>query len=142
MIEKDLCKIIVNSLEWGYKIPDPQRTEVYRSAKRPFDIVGTIKNKPCYIEAKILNKPQCFNFDKLQPHQIDSLMHVKKTCPDSYCLLVIGVVYKRGDLRVFVYDNPFKIAERKVNKFNITKKEFEETNYIAVKDGKIDFNII
>lgn len=142
--EAELNRVIVRSLNeegFAFKIPD---TVSYVSKKHPdlpFDIFGICNNKPIYIESKFLNEPKAFNFNRLEQHQIDNLCKCKDLCPSSICLFLVGVVFGRGDIRVYYFDDPYYIRDRKACKLSISKKEFQSmNNFIRIKKGKIDFS--
>ena len=58
-------------------------------------------------------------------------------------LFLIAVNFGRADIRIFYYTNMKEINERKINKKNILKKEFENsTNYVLVKSSLINMEEI
>lgn len=151
MLEKDFNNIVTKSLNantYGYKIPDTFVSNSFTRAIAPCDVIGLYKyaniGYPVYIESKSLNKPQAFNFNRLENHQIDFLLKVYNTLGDKgLSLFLICVDFGRNDKRVFYWKNEdlIKINERKINGDNILKKEFESlTNYITIKKGLIDFS--
>ena len=144
--ERDLNGLITRSINkkgFAHKISDSVSLKSSQSNKLPFDIFGIYNGKPVYIESKFLKEPKAFNFSRLEEHQIKSLIKCKKLCPDASCLLLIGVVFGRGDIRVFYFDDPEYLYDRKLHRQSILKKEFESmTNYVSVKKDLIDLSFI
>ena len=147
MLEKDFNTIVTKSLNnqagFGFKIPDERSTITGFHSKNPFDVFGVFdKHMVCW-ESKYLPKPQSFNFNHLQDHQIDNLIKIYELMGLDRCLSVfaVGVDFGRNDKRVFIWKNEqlYQIKERKANQQNILKKEFEGlTNYVKIKKGEID----
>lgn len=132
--EREFNSCIGRSLDWHFKIPDDSRCE------KPFDGFGILNGQSIYWEAKFLRRPEAFNFSRLEDHQLYHLKKIKELNPEALCLLIIGVVFGRGDIRVFIFDDLDEIAERKAKKESILKKEWTtKENYLAVKKGKILF---
>ncbi len=140
MLEKDINSKIVKSLDFAHKISDESK------GKKPFDIFGVYKGKGIYIETKYLSKPQSFNFNRLEDHQIASLLDIynsDKGQGNLIAVFLVAVNFGHADVRVFYYLNMPQINKRKLSKDNILKKEFEaSTNYVKIKKGLIDFNKI
>lgn len=114
----------------------------------PFDLFGCCDNRMIVCESKFMSNLQAFNFHHLEDHQMDNLIKVYETFKDSdrVCsMFAIGVVFGRGDIRVFWWANEslYNIRERKLKNNNIYKKEFEKLdNYLSVRKGLIDFKEI
>lgn len=144
--EAELNRVIVRSLNengFGFKIPDTVSYVSKRHGDLPFDIFGICNQRPVYIESKFLKEPKAFNFDRLEDHQLKSLIKCKRSCPYARCYLLIGVVFGRGDIRVFYFEDLDYIYLRKTSKMSITKKEFLSlSNYVQVKKGMIDCSFI
>lgn len=135
--ERDLNKILTSSLDVGYKIQDVGDGV---GNKRPFDLFGTFNDRPVYVEGKFKPVPEAFNWSRLEDHQIDYLL--KFDIPNAIACVIIGVVFKRGDIRCFVYCTE-EAAYRKKNNISVTKKEFmNDENYVKVEKGKVDYNKI
>lgn len=135
--EYQLNTVIGHSLDIHYKIPD------IGNCIKPFDGFGIVNQTPVFWEAKFLREPKSFHFDRLEDHQIRYLMNFKKNCPSCLSLLLIGVVFGRGDLRVFYYTDLEDIFNRKKEKRSILKKEFlSSSNYVPVIDKQINFEKI
>ena len=135
MNEQAFNTIIGNSLDWKHKISDGGRHGLL-----PFDGVAIFDGAPVYWEAKFLKKPQSFNFNRLEDHQIANLLEVQRLLPGSPSWFVIGVDFGRADKRVFLFRDMEYIQERKKEKRNILKKEFERRkNYVLIKKQLIDF---
>lgn len=133
--EYELNSIIKKSLDWAHKISDAGQIE---HGKSPFDGFGRYKVQPVYWESKFLPEVKSFNFNRLEDHQLESLKETSKI-KDSLSLFLIGVVFGRNDIRVFIFRDLNYIENRKKEKRNILKKEFlERTNFIKIKKGMID----
>lgn len=141
MNEARINTMIGNSLDWSHKISDGGT-----HGKLPFDIFGVYKGRPIYIETKYLPTPKSFNFHRLEDHQIKSLFDIQKLDEDEGTLIslfLVAVNFGRGDIRVFYFTDMHEINQRKQEKKNILKKEFESrTNYVTIKKGLIDFDRI
>lgn len=135
--EQQFNSLIGRNLDIHYKIPD------IGNCIKPFDGFGIINKTPIYWESKFLREPKSFNFNRLEDHQLYYLTEFKKACPHSLCVLLIGVVFGRGDLRVFYYTDLEDIFNRKKEKRSILKKEFlSSSNYVPVIDKQINFEKI
>lgn len=131
--ERDFNSCIGRSLDWHYKIPDDSRGE------KPFDGFGIKDGKSVYWEAKFLKEPMAFNWKRLEDHQLRNLKEIQSLNPDAICVVVIGVVFGRGDIRVFVFDDLDDVEKRKVLSKSVMKKEWlEMRNYCSVKKGYIE----
>lgn len=149
--EAEFNGIVSKSLNisgYGFKIPDTVSSITFKHADLPFDGFGFFidnngKGYPVYWESKFLKEPSSFNFNRLEDHQIESLMKFKKAIPDCLSLFLICVDFGRGDKRVFYFKDLDEINKRKIEKKNIFKKEFLELkNYVKIKKGVFDFNEI
>lgn len=119
---------------WAYKIPD-----VGMSLK-PFDITGVYEGKPLGLELKWLQKPQAFNLQRWETHQVENLLEVWGS--GGWAALVIGVDFARGDKRIYVWKNEELVGlkQRRIERRNILKKEFEKLPYIQMKNQKINID--
>lgn len=149
MLESEFNSIVTKSLNkqggFGFKIPDERSTITGFHSKNPYDIYGIYKNHFVAWESKWMNKPQAFNFDRLEEHQIDNLIKSFELLDCCLSVFAIGIDFGRNDKRVFIWKNKdlYNIKERKENKNNIYKKEFEERkNYIKISKGLINFDDI
>lgn len=150
--EAEFNGIVVKSLNqsgWAYKVPDQVSLITGFGAPKPFDIVGIYKDKkgegrPVYIESKFLPRVESFNFSRLEDHQIEALSKCQNLLGDkALVLLLICVDFGRAEKRVYFYKDMKEIGDRKRNKKNILKKEFESTNnYTTIKKGLINFEDI
>lgn len=147
MIESDFNSLVVRSLNsqggFGYKIPDTFSVYTKQRNKAPYDIYGYFNNRFLCCESKWLQKPQAFPLTRLEDHQIENLIKAHEMIPNAYALFLIGVDFGRNDKRVFVWKNDdlYNIKDRKQNKDNILKKEFESLqNYIRISKNQIDLN--
>lgn len=121
-------------MSWHHKIGDAGRFS------KPFDGFGIACGKSIYWEAKLLKKPQAFNFMRLEDHQIYNLLEVTKHNPDAVALFLVCVQFARGDNRIFVFRDMQYINQRKQSRDNILKKEFEHrSNYVMIKKQLINF---
>lgn len=149
MVESDFNGIITKSLNsqggFGFKIPDERSTITGYHSKNPYDIFGLFEGHFIAWESKYLQKPQAFNFNKLEVHQIDNLIKAFELCPTAISVFAIGVNFGRADVRCYFWKNEelYEIKRRKLNKENIFKKEFESLdNFIKVKKGQLNMKEI
>jgi len=150
--EAEFNGIVVKSLNqngWAYKVPDQVSLTTGFGAPKPFDIVGIYKDskgigRPVYIESKFLHKVESFNFSRLEDHQIDALSKCQNLLgKNALVLLLICVDFGRAEKRVYFYKDMKEILNRKQEKRNILKKEFEAaSNYTIIRKGLIDFEEI
>lgn len=143
MLERDFNSIITKTINeaggYSFKIPDSFSMTTGYHSKNPYDIFGLYQGKFLALELKWLQKPQAFNFTRLEQHQIDNLIKSYEIMKDnSFCALVIGVDYGRNDKRVFVWSNDelYKIRQRKEEGISILKKEFDTLPYVKISKGK------
>ena len=110
--EAELCTIIKNSMIDGVKIPDPSGNYNHTSI-RCFDGIGMLPASTfgeesgdklfiCW-EAKYLKEPKAFSLKAVEPHQAYYLSSFS-TAKNVKSLLILGVVFGRGDKRVFVFE--------------------------------------
>jgi penicillin-binding protein-related factor A (putative recombinase) len=135
--EKDFNTIIKNSFEWAYKIPDPQGKFAPFATQRPFDGMAVYKNKPLYWEAKYSNKLQSFNLKSIQDHQLKNLITIKTLIPDSYCWILYGVKIKRGEYRVYLFDDLNDIENRRADGKNFYKTDLEKMQFFNVEHQRV-----
>lgn len=144
--EADLNNIIRKSIihagGWAYKIPDPIGLSALTASMRAFDGFGVLQGIPLYWEAKFANAFYSFNLSLIQDHQIHNLLQIKKLLPMAYCFICYGVRVKRGDNRVFIFNDIEILADRRIKKQNYLKKELETLPYFKVQKGAlIDFTL-
>lgn len=133
--EQEFNSCIGRSLDWHFKIPDDSRCQ------KPFDGFGVKDGKSVYWESKFLREPKSFNWNRLEEHQLRNLKEIKSLNPGSLCLVIIGVVFGRGDIRVFVFDDLEEIEYRKKNGLSILKKEWlTKEDYLTVKYGRVNLS--
>lgn len=116
---------------WCYKIPD------VGFDLKPYDCFGFHNGMSYVMELKWLPKPQAFNFNRLEQHQIDNLIQTYEIMGDNVrACFIIGVEYSRMDKRAYVFTNEqlYEIRRRKENKENILKKEFSNLPYLKIKN--------
>ena len=140
--ESELNTIIKNTIiqggGWAYKIPDPQQEYSISSVKRPFDGFGIFKGKPIYWESKFSKCLASFNLQRIEDHQINNLLSIKKLCKDSFVCIIWGVRIKKGENLVYVFDDIEHIAERRRERKNFTKKELLTLSSYKIKKGIIE----
>ena len=140
--EAQYCTSIVKSLnatgDLGWKIPDSSGN--WATSIRVFDIMGRKNNKPLYLEAKFNKDPSAFNFNRIEEHQAYYLDEFAKI-PDAYCYVALGVQWKRGETRSFIFDWR-DISELYHKGFSIHKKELEKLPYNLVKKDIFTFDNI
>ena len=149
MLEKDFNNLIVKSLNtqggFGFKIGDQGSTITGYHQKNPYDLFGYYRGRFVCCESKWLKKPAAFNLNRLEDHQIANLIKAYEMVDNCIALFMIGIDFGRNDKRVFIWKNDdlYKIKERKNNKDNIYKKEFESlTNFIKIEKNSINFDSI
>ena len=104
--EAEVCRILANSLNTGYKIPDAT-SNFGQTVIRPFDGIGMIEKEDglhflCW-EAKYLPKMMAFSFKRVEPHQHAYLKEYSKAIGvESF--LFVGVKFGRGKNYVFMFD--------------------------------------
>lgn len=116
---------------WCYKIPDNGFDQ------KPYDCYGFHDGMTYVMELKHLNKPQAFNFSRLEQHQIDNLLKTYEIMGDNVrACFIVGVEYSRLDKRAYVFCNEQlrEIARRKKEKKNILKKEFDSLPFLKIKN--------
>lgn len=144
MLEKKLNEVIGKSLNWHFKPQDGPHLKGVIC----FDGIGVFKPAdadgiPIYWEAKNLKKPSAFNFNDLQPHQIDNLKAISHLCSTAMTLLLVCVDYGRMSKRVYVFRDMDYIFQRKLDKRSILKKEFDKRrNFVLIRKDLINFNEI
>ena len=148
MTEAELNRIISSSIArngWSHKISDAAQG---KGGLLPFDGFGIFKpgeadGVPIYWDAQNLKKPEAFNFNDLQNHQIDNLRAISHLCKAAVPLFLVCVDYGRMNKKVFVFKDMDYIFQRKVDKKSILKKEFDKRrNFVLIRKDKIDFNEI
>lgn len=150
--EAEFNGIVTKSLNlrgWGYKIADQVSLSTGMTSPKPFDALGVYKSEdgtcyPVYLESKFLRKPKAFNFNNLEPHQIENLLKCQTLLGNSAMVLfLICVDFGRADKRVYYFKNMNYIAKRKADKRSFLKKELlEAKNYTVIKNGLINFEDI
>lgn len=145
MLENQFNSIVTKSINsqggFAFKIPDERSTITGFHSKNPYDIYGLYNNRFICWESKNLSKPQAFNLNRLEEHQIDNLIQSMKLIDNCLAVFAICVDFGRNDKRVFIWKNEdlFLIKERKNKKENILKKEFEQrSNFVKIKKGEIN----
>lgn len=150
MLESDFNSIVTKSFNsqggYGFKIPDERSTITGFHSKNPYDVYGIYNGKFWSWESKWMNKPQSFNFNRLEDHQIDNLIKSYELMRgNGVSVFAIGVDYGRADKRVFIWKNEdlYKIKERKELGKNILKKELDSLkNYVKISKGLINIEDI
>ena len=135
MLEKDFQSILTHTFTsqegWCYKIEDAG------FSPKPYDCYGFHDGMAYVMELKWMNKPQAFNFSRLEQHQIDNLLRTYEIMGDNArCMFIIGINYSRLDKRVFIFCNEQlkEIARRKKEKRNLLKKDFDNLPFLKIKN--------
>ena len=145
MLEKDFNSIVTKSFNsqggYSFKIPDERSTITGFHSKNPYDVFGLYKGKFWAWESKWMNKVQSFNLNRLEDHQIDSLIKSYEIMGENgVSVFAIGVDFGRADKRIFIWANSelYNIRERKKLKSNILGKEFKElTNFVRISKKEV-----
>lgn len=138
MLEKDLNSIIVKSFQrsgdFAYKIPDPQKSEIYTSTERPFDwfSMGKITY---FAESKLVKPYKAWNFNTIKDHQwkniglIDTLSKHFNLQEFVKGVFVLGVwiAYKETSIYFFDYETIKKAKEA-------GKKSFKKKDLLRLKE--------
>lgn len=124
-------KIFKEQGAWIWKIRDD-------GFQNPFDAVGCYKGLPLALEYKYLPSPKAFPLTRLEDHQMQNLK--EHWLCGGWSALVIGVCYGRNDVRVFVYANEQlpMIEQRKKDRQNILRKEFDSSSYMKLSEINLD----
>ncbi len=102
--------------------------------------MGRKDNKPLYLEAKFNKDPSAFNFNRIEEHQAYYLDEFAKI-PDAICYVALGVQWKRGETRSFIFDwRDISVLYHKG--FSIHKKELEKLPYNLIKKDIFTFDNI
>lgn len=152
MTEADLNNSIMNSLGWGYKIPDPPQAAARFSAKRPFDGFGVMVSRiegqvgvPVYWEAKLLKGYQALPFDRVAPHQAKALLELKALGGDTIeTLILVGIHMPYHGIHLFSFDiSCFLMLEQRGLSKSITKAQFEalqqQNRYLTSHKERFNF---
>ena len=149
MKESDFNSIFVSSINTSggkaYKIPDPQKGEVYTSSQRPFDLFGSWNNKCFFVESKMEKSEHgSFNFKRLADHQKDALDKFNIASGDSAdSLVVLAYWQSRSLFEVYVFDYTLIKKLLESGKKSIIKKEIlilkENDFYVNIRKKK--FNV-
>ena len=147
--EAELCTIIKNSMIDGVKIPDPSGN-YNQTSIRCFDGIGMLPARVfnedsddnlfiCW-EAKYLKEPKAFSLKAIEPHQAYYLSSFS-TARNIKSLLILGVVFGRGDKRVFVFEWTNTMKRLFDCGFSIHKKELMELpfNFVERDSAKDKF---
>lgn len=149
MKEKDINSIIRKSFahqgDYAFKIPDSgSYTDGFVThTKLPYDGYAYYNGKFIAWESKFLSKPMSLNLQRLEDHQVDALLKTKHCLNESLALFLVGIKWSSRETRIYAFKDIDMINERRNNKDNILKKEWEQlTNYVTVSKGLIDVDRI
>lgn len=149
MQEKDLNSIIRKSFaeqgDFAFKIQDSGQyfDGIVSHQKNPYDGYAYYKGKFVAWESKFLPKPMSLNLQRLEDHQLDALQKTRKYLDSSVALFLVGIKWSTRETRVYYFTDLDYIEERRTNRDNILKKEWEQlTNYVKVSKGLIDLSIV
>lgn len=142
MTEAQLNRVVgVGSLNWAFKIPDGGTHGLLA-----FDGFGIYKPADgegiaVYWESKNLKRPESFNFNDLQQHQIDNLRAIAHLSKNVMPLFLVCVDFGRAEKRVYFWRDMDYIYQRKLEKRNILKKEWMvRKNFVLISKQHIDFD--
>lgn len=109
MLEKDFNHDLVslfNEHGWSYKIPDPSGMEALHASERPFDGFAHFASGAFYFESKLIkNKLSAFSKNRVEDHQYDALLALKKI--GAFTAVTLGYWVPRKDYKLFVFDPEF-----------------------------------
>jgi len=112
MLEKNLNRDLVHLFKchnaMSYKLPDPNQAVVLNASKRPFD--GFARFPPpvndFWFESKLMkNKLYAFNTNRVEEHQLESLMQIKKN--GGSAAVILGCWVPRKEYWFMVFDVGF-----------------------------------
>jgi len=144
MLEKEVNQIVGTSLAWHHKPEDGKHLK----SKIPFDGYGFYKPAdaegiPVYWESKNLKRPEAFNFNDLQQHQIDNLRAIAHLSKNVIPIFFVCVDFGRMQKRMYFFRDMDYVYKRKLEKRNILKKEWMvRRNFVLIKKQRIDFDEI
>lgn len=141
-------KTVINDKEvtgWGYKISDAAGAYLMATIKSPFDGFGILaKNGQVYnvyFESKFNKSLSAINLNRIEPHQMESLLATSIT-PSSLSLFCLGLNgEKRGDNRAYIFDVS-AVSELYYEGFSIHKKFLEQLPYNEIHKGIFSFDNI
>ena len=141
-------KTIINGDEvngWGYKISDAAGAYLMATIKSPFDGFGILAKDGqvfnVYFESKFNKSLSAINLNRIEPHQMESLLATSVT-PSSKSLFCLGLNgEKRGDNRAYIFDVS-AVSELYYEGFSIHKKFLEQLPYNEIHKGLFSFDHI
>jgi hypothetical protein len=154
LLEKDLNRLIVKNIneqnEWCYKIPDPGKSEVFKTTERPFDGFAYTKDFGIVFENKFQkNEIKSFNLkNQIKSHQIENLSKIREITKNwqtkILCIVILGIYFPRKYTELFIFSIDYINNCLKNDKYSILKKELEkmhnENKTIIMKSGIFDIN--
>lgn len=156
--EAEFNRIVANSLKasktiigdkevngWGYKISDAAGAYLMATIKSPFDGFGILAKDGqvfnVYFESKFNKALSAINLNRLEPHQMESLLATSIT-PSSLSVFCLGLNgEKRGDNRAYIFDVS-AIKELYYDGYSIHKKFLEQLPYNEIHKGIFAFDHI
>ena len=144
MLEKDITRVIRDIFQhygyWFYKIPDPQKSQVYSSSQRPFDAILISDYCVGFLEIKRVKGFKTFNLSQIRSHQISHLKKIDDLSFSenifSHFLIVFWVSRKMLHMYIFDVQVINYLVENGVK--SILKKELQKLPYVDLKKFKID----
>lgn len=132
MNEKDLNRTIVRSLNelgWGYKISDDAQNFT-GTVKKPFDYFGCTDDFFIFGESKLVKGLYSFNFNRIQPHQFESLNKVRSSANlldyiNCHALVTVGFWESRKFFYVLFFDIWAIKSLINCGKNSLTKKDIQ-----------------
>lgn len=101
-LNTDLTRLF-GTFGFSHKLPDPQGMEATHAAKRPFDGFARFQGWDFYFESKLIkNKFSAFDLDRVEPHQWENLLKLKRL--GATAAITLGVWIPRKDYKLFVFD--------------------------------------
>ena len=107
-LNHDLVSLFKEYDAFAYKIPDADRGSVFNAAKRPFD--GFARFPPpindFWFESKLIkNKVIAFSPNRIEYHQFESLLQIKRN--GGHAAIILGCWIPRKDYWFMVFDIDF-----------------------------------
>lgn len=103
-LNHDVVALFTRIGAFAYKIPDPSAPCVTSAAKRPFDGFAVFPNNTSlFFESKLIkNHIQAFALNRIEPHQLEALLHIKHN--GGVAAVLLGYWVSRKDYWFMLFD--------------------------------------
>jgi penicillin-binding protein-related factor A (putative recombinase) len=133
ILNHDLVALFKSTGHFAYKIPDPAKSQVLSSSKRPFDGFARFSGpvNDFWFESKLMkNKISAFALDRVNEHQYASLLQIKRS--GGLTSVILGVWIPRRDYWFLCFDPEFLFDLISRGKKSINRSElnfYRESGY-------------